>query len=72
MRERKQRGIAKLLKKTGQNQGGKKKGERERRQLLKKIGKNDEREITGWNLNTRQLEPVHRVVVTKILYQIRR
>ena len=47
MKERKQRGIAKLHKKTGQNQGEKKKGERERRQLLKKIGINDEREITG-------------------------
>ena len=72
MKERKQRGIAKLLKKTGQNQGEKKKGEREEAVVTLKIGKNDEREITGWNLNTRQLEPVHRVVVTKILYQIRR
>ena len=71
MKERKQRGIAKLLKKTGQNQGEKKKGKRERRQLLKKLEKMM-REITGWNLNTRQLEPVHRVVVTKILFQIHR
>ena len=48
MKERKQRGIAKLLKKTGQNQGEKKKRERERGgSYLKKIGINDEREITG-------------------------
>ena len=46
MKERKQRGIAKLLKKTGQNQGEKKKGEREEAVTLK-IGKNYEREITG-------------------------
>ena len=46
MKERKQRGIAKLLKKTGQNQGEKKK-ERERGGSYLKIGKNDEREITG-------------------------
>ena len=37
-----------------------------------KTWQNDEREITGWNLNMRQLEPVHRVVITKILYQKRR
>ena len=41
VKERKQRGIAKLLKKAGQNQGEKirKERERERRQLLKNLAK---------------------------------